>query len=129
MAKHDLTLDLALCLACKENQEDLVEELLRNGADANAKDPRGRPVLRLALHFSVHGRKIIEVGYIADVVLCLVACESFTSFLYSHLILSSLSEEKYSKKKIINSLPFCPSRSGASISVVVNIRSQCFVIS
>ncbi|CAD7932408.1 unnamed protein product [Amoebophrya sp. A25] len=59
--KWGLSLDLALCLACKENQKDLVEELLKQGANPNALDPRGRSCLKLSLRYAVSARPIIEL--------------------------------------------------------------------
>lgn len=56
-----LSLDLALCLACKENQADLVEQLLQQGADPNALDPRGRSCLKLSLVYAVSARRAIEL--------------------------------------------------------------------
>lgn len=56
-----LSVDLALCLACKENQADLVEELLKQHANPNAVDTRGRCALKLSLSYAVSARKAIEL--------------------------------------------------------------------
>ncbi|CAD7957053.1 unnamed protein product [Amoebophrya sp. A120] len=59
--KWGLSLDLALCLACKENQKDLVEQLLKHGANPNAVDPRGRSCLKLSLRYAVSARPVITL--------------------------------------------------------------------